>query len=136
MKPYAQICSLALLLGGCACGSSAHLSNTWVVEAGPGRAGLASQPHNAEPITVSGPDECIAFDAFDRQFGKPCESHETEGGASPDMGGGLPVGPHPTANEVRWYCQGQTVVRLVIQRCTSSDSFRIVDVAVSLAGGR
>jgi hypothetical protein len=136
MTRYAQICSLALFLSGCVCGSPAHLSGTWVVAAGPGRAGLAEHPHTAEPLAVAHPTECIAFDTFGEQFGKPCEAHESEGGASPRMDSDLPVGAHPTVNEVRWYCQGHSVVRLVLQRCGATDTFRIVDLAVSLAGGR
>ncbi len=96
--------------------------------------GIAPSPHNAQPLLVSEPDRCIPSNTFDQQFGKECD-HETEGGGSPDMGGALTPGPQPTQNEVRWYCQGRTVMRLVIQRCADTDNFRIVDVVISLSGG-
>ena len=134
MNRFITLCSLMVWLAGCACNRPAHLSNTWVIEAGPGRAGIAPQPHNAEPLLVSQPDQCIPSNTFDQEFGKQCD-HETEGGGSVEMGGALTPGAHPTHNEVRWYCPGRTVMRLVIQRCPDSDNFRIVDVSISLSGG-
>jgi hypothetical protein len=72
--------------------------------------------------------------AFIDQFGNPCKEHETEGGASTDMSGALPMGANPTTSEVRWFCEGRSVVRLVLDRCPGTDSFRVKEVAVWMGG--
>jgi hypothetical protein len=50
------------------------------------------------------------------------------------MGGSLPMGANPTTSEVRWYCEGRSVVRLVLDRCGTAESYRIRDVAVWMGG--
>src|SRR5689334_22473937 len=104
--------AVALLFAVPACASSpGRLSGAWVVAAGPGRAGTAEPPRSAQPMVLAGSDGCIPAQAFVDQFGNLCKEHETEGGASTDMTGALPLGPNPTTSEVRWYCEGKSVVR-------------------------
>jgi len=122
-----------LLASACA-SHRAQLTGAWVVAAGPGRAGTAAAPRYAEPIVVAPSDACIPSQAFVDQFGNACREHETEGPALADMGGSLPMGPNPTTSEVRWYCEGRSVVRLVIDRCGTAESYRIREIAVQMGG--
>jgi hypothetical protein len=120
-----------------ACASNnGQLSGRWIVAAGPGRAGTAQPPRYGQPIVLEGSDGCIPTQAFIDQFGPFCKEHETEGGASTDMTGSLPLGPNPTTSEVRWYCEGRSVVRIVIDRCGTAESYRIREVAVWMGGRR
>src|SRR5215510_8254054 len=88
------IVTLSLLASACA-SSKGQLSGAWVVAAGPARAGTAQPPRYAQPIVLEGSDGCIPTQAFIDQFGPLCKEHETEGGASNDMSGSLPLGPNP-----------------------------------------
>ena len=127
------IVAFSLLASACA-SHRAQLSGAWIVAAGPGRAGTAEAPRYAQPIVLAGSDACIPSQAFVDQFGNPCKEHESEGPASTDMGGSLPMGANPTTSEVRWYCEGRSVVRLVLDRCGTAESYRIRDVAVWMGG--
>jgi len=129
------VVTLSLLLWGCA-SNKGQLSGAWIVAAGPGRAGTAQPPRYAQPIVLDGTDACIPTQAFNDQFGPFCKEHETEGAASTDMTGALPLGPNPTTSEVRWYCEGRSVVRMVIDRCGTAESYRIREVAVWMGGKR
>jgi hypothetical protein len=126
---------VALAFFAYACASRpGQLSGAWVVAGSPGRAGTAQAPRNAQPIVLEGSDGCIPSQAFVDQFGNACKEHESEGPASTDMTGSLPLGPNPTKNEVRWYCEGRSVVRLVLERCGTSEGYRITDIAVWMGG--
>jgi len=127
------ILGVSLLAFACA-SHRGQLTGAWVVAAGPGRAGTAAAPRYAQPIVVAGSDACIPSQAFVDQFGNPCKEHESEGPASTDMTGSLPMGANPTTSEVRWYCEGSSVVRLVIDRCGTAESYRIREVAVQMGG--
>jgi hypothetical protein len=129
------VVTLSLLASACA-SSKGQLSGAWVVAAGPGRAGTAQPPRYAQPLTLDHSDGCIPTQAFIDQFGPLCKEHETEGAASTDMSGALPLGPNPTTSEVRWYCEGRSVVRLVLDRCGTAESYRIREVAVWMGGKR
>ena len=124
---------MSVMAGACA-SSRGQLSGAWVVAGSPGRAGIAQQPRAAQPIALDNSDGCIPAVAFIDQFGNPCKEHETEGGASTDMSGSLPTGANPTTSEVRWFCEGKSVVRLVLDRCGTADSFRVKEVAVWMGG--
>jgi len=124
---------LTVLATACA-SQRAQLSGAWVVAGSPARAGVAQPPRNAQPLVLEGSDGCIPAVAFIDQFGNPCKEHETEGGASTDMSGALPMGANPTTSEVRWFCEGRSVVRLVLDRCPGADSFRVKEVAVWMGG--
>ena len=129
------VVTLSLLASACAA-NKGQLSGAWVVAAGPGRAGIAQPPRFAQPIVLDGSDGCIPTQAFNDQFGTPCKEHETEGAPSTDMTGALPLGANPTTSEVRWYCEGRSVVRIVIDRCDKAESYRIREVAVWMGGKR
>jgi hypothetical protein len=124
---------LTVLATACA-SQRGQLSGAWVVAGSPARAGVAQPPRNAQPLVLDGSDGCIPAVAFIDQFGNPCKEHETEGGASTDMSGALPMGANPTTSEVRWFCEGRSVVRLVLDRCPGADSFRVKEVAVWMGG--
>jgi hypothetical protein len=127
------VVALSLFVSGCAC-HKGELTGAWVVAGSPGRAGVAERPRYAQPLALSGAGVCVPSQNFNDQFGTLCREHESEGPASTDPGGALPLGPHPTSNEVRWYCEGRSVVRLVLERCPASESYRITEVAVWMGG--
>jgi hypothetical protein len=126
---------LGLIAGGCAA-HTGQLTGSWTVAAGPGRAGFAKQPRFGQPLEIEGAGECIVAQTLDQLFGTPCKDHETEVGGLSDTSGTLSVGPHPTTGEVRWYCEGRTVIRLVLERCGTGESYRVADLAVSVGGKR
>src|SRR5579859_2051342 len=111
-----------------------QLSGAWVIAGSPARVGIAEPPRTAQPLVLDGSDGCVPAVAFIDQFGNPCKEHETEGGASTDMSGALPTGANPTTSEVRWFCEGKSIVRLVLDRCGAADSYRIKEVAVWMGG--
>ena len=41
--------------------------------------------------------------------------------------------PQPTPGEVHWYCDRRTVVRVVLARCPGTNTFRVRQLAVSIA---
>lgn len=138
---------LALALTACACcPTTAQLSGRWVY-ASPGGIGVAHQPSYGAPLAVgsaatplaSTPTACAARQAIDQHFGKVCGAHETEGGAQtstkpPAMTDEVPLGNTPTPGETVWYCDDHTVVRVVLVRCGSSDTFGVSQVAVAIEG--
>jgi hypothetical protein len=128
----------AMLFVGCATKTAtpARLTGTWTVAAaGPGRLGMAKAPRTASALEVDA-QECVPPDHFGPRFGAPCNSHETEGGAQAGMGGDPEPGLAPTPSEVRWFCEGRAVVRLVIERCADAQTYRITNLAVSMTGGQ
>jgi len=137
---------LALTAAAC-CPTTAQLSGHWVY-ASPGGIGQAGPPAFGAPLTVGSasavagavpPAACVARAAIDQHFGKVCDAHETEGGAQsssqpPPMTGDIPLGNNPTPGEAIWYCDKHTVVRVVLQRCGTSDTFGVSQVAVAIDG--
>lgn len=86
------------------------------------------------PATPAG---CVPRAEIDRQFGKTCTRHESEGGAQPSfelpaMTDEIEPGIHPTPGEPIWYCDKHTVLRIVLQRCEASDTFRVSQIAVAI----
>lgn len=137
--------ALALAVGACCPAPIAKLSGRWVF-ASPGGIGKAGTPSYAAPLTVgsstvppvpAAPTTCVPRAAIDQEFGKICERHETEGGAQPSfqpppMTDEVTPGIHPTPGEAVWYCDKHTVVRVVLQRCGSSDTFGVAQIAVAI----
>ena len=125
----------------------AQLSGRWVL-ASPGGIGKAAAPSFGAPLAVGSsavvgagvpPAECVPRATIDKQFGKVCLRHETEGGAQPSfqpppMDGEVPLGITPTPGEPIWYCDKHTVVRVVLQRCGTGDAFGISQIAVAIDG--
>ena len=121
--------------GGAAAVPEGKLSNVWVVAAGvqPG-VGVAAAPTQGSPIAIAGAsaDGCVPTKTLDDHFGSMCAAHETEGGAATTMTDYVPLGPTPTPGEVRWYCDQHVVVRLVVNRCGTNDSFRVSQLAFAI----
>lgn len=136
---------LAFLAVACCPPPVAQLSGRWVF-ASPGGVGKAGTPSYGTPLAVgsSAPavappmaGACVPRSAIDQQFGEPCKRHESEGGAQPSfqpppMTDEVPIGITPTPGEPIWYCDKHTVVRVVLQRCGSSDTFGVSQIAVSV----
>lgn len=139
--------AVALMLATSACSpTTAQLSGRWVY-ASPGGIGVAHQPSYGAPLAVGSaptlgappPAACVARKAIDQHFGKVCAAHETEGGAQatsqpPPLTDEVPLGNVPTPGEAIWYCDAHTVVRVVLVRCGSSDTFGVSQVAVAIEG--
>lgn len=122
----------ALLLLSCGA-TPAALQGHWVLVSGQAYgAGLASAPTAGEPLgttrTADVTNGCFTSLTLDKHFGAQCANHETEGGAAPTYTGVLTPGAHPTPGEVRWYCDKHTVVRVVISRCSGTDSFHVSEI--------
>jgi hypothetical protein len=132
MKQGKWLSLVALALSAACTPHVATLSGTVVVAGGPAKSGVAQAPVGATPLAVQGSDDaCLPRASFDR-LGPPCNQHETQGGATPVMTDDLTPGRHRTEDETAWYCRGDAVVRLVLRRCETTSTYRIVDVAVSL----
>jgi len=142
---------LALTAAAC-CPTTAQLSGHWVY-ASPGGIGQARPPEYGAPLAVGSasavagmpPTACVPRAAIDQHFGRVCNAHETEGGAQPRqvaslgkdppvMTDDVPLGNNPTPGEAIWYCDKHTVVRVVLQRCGTSDTFGVSQVAVAIDG--
>ena len=137
--------SVVLTLGVIACcpGPIRQLSGQWVF-ASPGGIGVAAPPSTGTPLAVASapapgaPAGCVPRAEIDRRFGKTCERHESEGGAQPSfelpsMSDDVPIGITPTPGEPIWYCDKHTVLRIVLQRCEATDTFRVSQIAVAIA---
>ena len=64
------------------------------------------------------------------------KENEPEAAGSAAVTDEVPTGNQPTPGEVRWYCDRRTVVRLVLERCGTTNQFRVRQVAVSIDGNR
>ena len=51
----------------------------------------------------------------------------------PSMTDEVPIGITPTPGEPIWYCDKHTVLRIVLQRCEATDTFRVSQIAVAIA---
>ncbi len=138
--------SVVLVLSATACAPApiAQLGGRWVY-ASPGGIGPAATPRYGAPLAVgsasapfpAAPAACVPRAALDERFGKTCERHETEGGAQPTpqpppMTDDVPIGITPTPTEAIWYCEERTVVRVVLQRCGTSDTFSVAQIVVAI----
>jgi hypothetical protein len=126
-----------------------ELRGNWVYVGSAGGAGIAAAPWRGGPLELErGAAPCVSSEQLDQHFGDACEEHETEGGAQPDaalapdaggvdpalLTGDIPLGNNPTPREVRWYCDRQIVVRVVLERCDAT-TFRATQLAVSTRRG-
>lgn len=113
--------SLAVACAGCA-GAPARLSDGWVMASGRDGGAFLEQPRAVEGnvlAAVSAGRPCLPDTILLSLFGPVC-AHESENPASSAPSGELSPGiPAPT-REVRWYCGGSLVVRVVLERCASS----------------
>lgn len=121
---------------GCCPSATGRVRDQWVLVARDApAAGVARAPRYGAPLEVRATQDvsagCFSSAALDAHFGEQCADHETEGGASDHMGSALPVGPHPTPGEVRWYCDRHTVLRVVLARCAAENTFRATEIAVA-----
>jgi hypothetical protein len=135
---------VALAAVACCPAPIAQLSGRWVY-ASPGGIGKAGKPSYGAPLTIGNAagvlaavatTTCVPRAAIDQQFGKTCERHETEGGAQPSfeppaMTDEVPIGITPTPGEAIWYCDKHTVVRVVLQRCGTGDTFGVSQIVVA-----
>jgi hypothetical protein len=133
-RPRLFATAICLLCATGCCVPPGVVQGRWVLITGQTpAAGLAQAPTYGNPLVVSPtPDVvsgCFTSAALDQHFGDQCTNHQTEGGGSPAMAGDV-VGPgaHPTPGEVRWYCDKHTVVRVILARCTGTDSFRATEI--------
>jgi len=132
---------VTLTVVACCPGPIRQLSGHWVL-ASPGGVGIAAPPSAGAPLGVASsraPAQpgCVPRSEIDRQFGKTCARHESEGGAQlsfepPPMTDDVPIGITPTPGEPIWYCDKHTVVRVVLQRCGTSDTFGVSQIAVAI----
>ena len=130
-----------LLTGAVACGGprTGVLRGRWVAVGGPdgAAAGIAAPPTAARPLGVdAAPPGCFDNATLVSEFGAVCEINEPEAAGSAAMNDDVTMGNHPTPGEVRWYCDKRTVVRLVIERCGTTNQFRVRQIAVSIDGKR
>jgi len=131
MKADVLLVIATLGLQGCSAGA-AQLSGRWVL-ASPGGIGVADRPSAAQPLTVSGTaDGCAARAELAQKLGPECEAHEAEAKGAVIMTDDVPLGNQPTPGEVIWYCDGRTVVRVVLARC-NAEKFRVSQVAVAIS---
>lgn len=138
----AALLSCALASAACGCGGgggkAARLSDGWVVASGVQGSTFLDQPAPAagQPLGQTPGQRCLSNQQLLSAFGAIC-NHESENpgaGAQPssgDLGPGIP----PTSDEVRWYCGGDLVVRVVLQRCSTQpggnmDGVTPVEIAV------
>ena len=135
---------VALAAVACCPAPIAQLSGRWVY-ASPGGIGKAGTPSYGAPLSIGSAagvpgavaaTSCVPRAAIDQQFGKTCERHETEGGAQPSfepppMTDEVLPGIRPTPGEAIWYCDKHTVVRVVLQRCGTGDTFGVSQIVVA-----
>ena len=127
----------ALLAFVSACGHTRTgvLNGRWVVVGGSdgASAGTAAPPTAARPLAVNAPPPgCFDSAMLDGEFGARCKENEPEAAGSAAVTDEVPTGNNPTPGEVRWYCDKRTVVRLVIDRCSATNQFRVRQIAVSI----
>jgi len=132
---------VALLAGASACSSArtGQLNGRWVAIGGSdgASAGVAAPPTAARPLAVNAPPPgCFDNATLASEFGPQCQVNEPEAAGSTAVTGEVPTGNNPTPGEVRWYCDRRTVVRLVIERCGTTNQFRVRQIAVSIDGNR
>jgi hypothetical protein len=125
------------LFGAVACSTprTGVLNGRWVAVGGPdiAAAGIAAPPTAARPLAVSaGGTSCFDSSTLADEFGAVCEINEPEAAATVAVTDEVSPGNHPTPGEVRWYCDKRTVVRLVIERCGTTNQFRVRQIAVSI----
>ena len=129
----AELCVLAALLtiGGCCSEPYGRLGGAWVLVArAEGAAGIAKLPLDGQPLQVRA--GCFPSAILDEHFGNQCHSHEGEGGGGDNVSGEVRLGNNPTEGEVRWYCTGRSVFRVVITRCPSTNTFQVTELAVTM----
>jgi hypothetical protein len=146
------LAAVAFAYSACCRPPPAVLSNRWVIVGrGDFEIGLAGAPRYASALavqpTANAPADCLSSDALQSHFGPTCDNHESEGGAAAGMSREVPLSGPPsgarevpasvpgTTREVRWYCDKHTVIRILIDRCSATDTFRVVEIAVAHAGG-
>ncbi len=95
----------------------------------------APAPSEATPLPAGDPTACFTNADLDQHFGPTCGNHDPEAKAAADMGDDFHSGAAPTPAQVRWYCSCPMVVRVVLDRCASADTFRVSQVAVRTQGG-
>jgi len=122
---------------GCA-GAPARISDGWAVAAGPSGAAFVNheRPVEGKPLAVSPKAvACLKETELLALLGPRCD-HESENVApSPpvgDLGPGIPT----QTPQVRWYCNGKLVVRVVFDACDSSrtgnlDGVHPLEIAVA-----
>ncbi len=121
---------------GCSHNMYGRMQGQWVLIGSHNpSAGEAAAPRHGSPLAVNeasgSPHGCFSSDTLDKYFGKQCDAHETEGAPSPVMTDELQPGLQPTPGEVRWYCDRQTAIRVVIDRCEHTNTFRVNQIAVT-----
>ena len=133
------VCCTSVLAACAAPARFGKLSGEWVVLGTQPAIGLASTPHQGEPLTVAVTsdisDGCVTDAVLHEHFGDSCANAESEAAASPVVTDELTPGPHPTPGEVRWYCDQRSVMRLVLERCAGTNSFRVTQLAWTTRAG-
>jgi len=142
MRPMSRVPALMALgvalisVGACCPVRTGQLTGRWVAiagESGQG-AGIATSPALAQPLALVAPSEaCFSNQQLREHFGPGCEENEAEAAASPDLTDDPTLGNQPTPGDVRWYCDRRTVVRVVLARCPGTNTFRVRQLAVSIA---
>jgi hypothetical protein len=127
---------LAFVLTACCKVPEGVIGGRWVlVSRAEPAAGPATAPRHGEPLSVVATPEvqnaCFSSDSLDQHFGAQCAAHETEGGATSTMSDEVLPGTAPTPSEVRWYCDRQTLLRIVLRRCGSTNTFAVGEIAVA-----
>ena len=121
---------------GCCPVRSGKMSSEWVLAGSDVVAGPSAPPTLGAPLQLGAdPDVaqgCVAMSALRRHFGDTCTEHEAESHASPAMNDDVPMGNNPTSQEVMWFCDQRTVVRLSLARCGTAESFKVLQLAVSI----
>jgi len=135
----AHVFTLFVGVAACSPPRPGQLNRRWVAVGGPdgASAGIAAPPTAARPLAVNAsPPGCFDSATLDGEFGARCKENEPEAAASVTVTDEVPTGNQPTPGEVRWYCDQRTVVRLVIDRCGTTNQFRVRQIAVSIDGRR
>ena len=135
----AQVFTLLVGVAACSPPRTGQLNGRWVAVGGldGASAGIAAPPTAARPLVVNAaPPGCFDSATLDGEFGARCKQNEPEAAGSAAVTDEVPTGNHPTPGEVRWYCDRRTVVRLVLERCGTTNQFRVRQVAVSIDGNR
>lgn len=125
------MCALSSVACGGGGTKTARLSDGWVVASGVQGSTFLDQPTPAvgTPLGESPGQNCLTNQQLLSAFGATCD-HESENAdastqpSSGDLGPGIPT----TKNEVRWYCGGDLVVRVVLQRCSTTPGGDLVGV--------
>jgi hypothetical protein len=127
---------LALVSSGCSESTSVGtVGAKYVLVASSPKSGVAAAPTRGMPLAIAQPaPECRSDAEWRAELGSECEARESEGGASPDMNGTPAPGLAPTPGEVRWYCWGKATLRLVLQRCPGTNTFRVQELALAPRG--